>query len=173
MYITIGGTLPINIIVVYMPTAVHQSDEKDKCYNTLQDTYNKLKNKGPTYIIGDLNARMIYPNNDTEEEIMGKYTMYENKEQMEKLTEGMLENRELLAQLTTANDMELINTMYKKSITKLATYRIDKSTNKQYCNITNKTHAQIDYILVEERWRNTLTNAETHIIANIHSDSTH
>ena len=170
MYITIGGTLPINIIVVYMPTAVHQSDEKDKCYNILQDTYNEFKNKGPTYIIGDFNARMIYPNNDKEEETIGKYTMFENKEPMDKLTEGMLENRELLVQFTTADDMELLNTMYKNSITKLATYRIDKSTDKQYCNITNKTHAQIDYILVEERWRDTITNSETHTTANIHSD---
>ena len=96
--------------------------------------------------------------------------MFENKEQMDKLTEGMLENREPLVQFTTANEMNIINAMYKNNTTKLATYRIDKSTDKQYCNITNKTHAQIDYILVEERWRNTIINTETQTTANIHSD---
>jgi hypothetical protein len=51
-----------------MPAAVHQSEEKEKCYNTLQNTYNKLKNNRPTYIIGEFSARVIYLNNDTEEE---------------------------------------------------------------------------------------------------------
>ena len=60
--------------------------------------------------------------------------------------------------------------MYKKRMTKRATYRIDRSIDKQYCSISNKTHAQIDYILVEERWRNIIINAETHTTANIHSD---
>ena len=77
--------------------------------------------------------------------------MFGNREQMKKLTDGLLENRELLAQFTTAKEMTIVSAMYKKSLTKPETYRTDKSTDKQHCNITDKTHAQLDYVLVEER----------------------
>ena len=77
MYITLASTLPINIIVTYMPTSIHSTDEKDKAYDNLRNTFEKLNNKGPTYIVGDFNARLIYPGNNTEEEAMGKITMYE------------------------------------------------------------------------------------------------
>ena len=54
---------------------------------------------------------------------------------------------------------------------KLATYRIDKTiVNREYERITNKTHAQIDYILTERRWRNPITNVESDTRANIYSD---
>ena len=76
MYITLASTLPINIIVTYMPTSIHSTEEKDKAYDNLQNTFEKLNNKGPTYIVGDFNARLIYPGNNTEEEAMGKFTMY-------------------------------------------------------------------------------------------------
>ena len=60
--------------------------------------------------------------------------------------------------------------MYTKNIEKVATYRILKSQDGAEETIHDKTHAQIDYILVERRWRNTITNAETHTRANINSD---
>ena len=67
MYITIDGTIQVNIIVAYMPTAIDPTEVKDKAYDNLQNTYDKLGNKGPTYIIGAFNARRIYPNSSTEE----------------------------------------------------------------------------------------------------------
>ena len=39
MYITIDGTIPINIIVAYMPTSVETSEIKEKAYENLQNTY--------------------------------------------------------------------------------------------------------------------------------------
>ena len=71
MYITLASTLPINIIVAYMPTSIHSSEEKDKAYDKLQSTLEKPNNKGPTYIVGDSSARLIDPGNSTEEEAMG------------------------------------------------------------------------------------------------------
>ena len=95
MYITIDGTIQVNLIVAYMPTAIDPIELKDKAYEELQDTYDKLKNKGPTYIVGDFNARLIYPNNSTEEEAIGKFTMHDNTDHLrhKNYTEGMLDNR--------------------------------------------------------------------------------
>ena len=61
--------------------------------------------------------------------------------------------------------------MYKKHIGKLATYRITKETEDiTYEQIDNKTHAQIDFVIVSHRWRNSITNAESDTRANLHSD---
>ena len=68
MYIIIDGTIPINIIVTYMPTSIDPTEIKDKAYDNLQDTYDKLKNKGPTYIVGDFNARLIYTSNEADKQ---------------------------------------------------------------------------------------------------------
>ena len=173
MYITIAGVLPVNIIVAYMPTSVDPTEIKDKTYDNLQNIYDKLKNQGPTYIIGDFNARLIYPNNNTEREAIGNYTMYENKDYLSNSNykEGMLENRELLMQFTMANELKITNTMYRKHIGKLATYRIVKETEEiTYEEISNRTHAQIDFVIVSHRWRNSITDIESHTRANIHSD---
>jgi endonuclease/exonuclease/phosphatase family metal-dependent hydrolase len=61
--------------------------------------------------------------------------------------------------------------MCTNNIEKLATYRIDKTiVNREHELTTNKTHAQINYILTERRWRNTITNVESDTRANIYSD---
>ena len=99
--------------------------------------------------------------------------MYENNEYLrhENYTSGMLENRELLMQFAMANELKITNTMYKKHIGKLATYRIVKdNTDTTYEEINNKTHAQIDYVIVSHRWRNSITDIETDTKANLHSD---
>ncbi len=140
MYITLASTLPTNIIVAYMPTSIHSSEEKDKAYDNLQSTFEKLNNKGPTHIVGDFNARLIYPGNSTEEEAMGKFTMYENNSILTSpnFKEGALENRGLLLQFTLSNELKIVNAMYQQHIGKLASYRIDVTqVNRKYERIRN------------------------------------
>ena len=70
--------------------------------------------------------------------------MFENTEYLRhpNYTSGMLENRELLMQFSMSNELKITNTMYKKHIGKLATYRIIKdNSNTTYEEINNKTHA--------------------------------
>ena len=85
MYLTIRGTIETNIICTYMPPAERQNlpdiliVEKDNAYEEIQKVLDKKKNKGPMYICGDWNARLVYPTTATEEEdIMGKNTMHTN-----------------------------------------------------------------------------------------------
>ena len=67
----------------------------------------------------------------TEEEVIGKYTMYENKDHLShrNYTDNVLENRELLVQFALANELKISNTLFQKPISKLATYRINKSND--------------------------------------------
>jgi hypothetical protein len=70
-----------------------------------------------------------------------------------------------------ANELKMTNTMFKKRIGKLATYRILQETNEiTYEEINNKTHAQIDFVMASHRWRNPTTDVESQTRANIHSD---
>ena len=119
MYITLDSTLPINIINTYIPTSVASADDKEKTYTNLQNIYDKLKNKGPTYILGGFNARTIYPTNSTEEEVIGKHTMYDTKDEgkttLIKFTAGMHENRDLFMQFAISNNLKVMNTKYKNT----------------------------------------------------------
>ena len=68
------------------------------------------------------------------------------------------------------NELEIMHTRFKKHIGKLATYRIQKNTDITEEIITNRTHAQIDFILINNRWKNSITNAESDTRANINTD---
>ena len=67
--------------------------------------------------------------------------------------------------------MKVLNTMYRKPLSKTATYRLKKQiTPGQIENISAETHEQLDYIITPRRWRNTVSNAESNSTANIDSD---
>ena len=115
-------------------------------------------------------TRLIYPRNDLEENIMGKYTMHKNTIALDKFNEGMIDNRDRMMEFATTNSLKICNTMYKKPLTKLATYRKEKSTNLTTEVILPQTHEQLDYWAVTSRWKNTVTNMESDTQANIHTD---
>ena len=134
MYIVLKGTLEVTIIVVYMPQSDRPSEEKQKADEDLQKVIDKRKSKGPIYILGDWNARLTYPNSETEELVMGKHTMHNSTATMSRFTEAMRENRELMLECSITNTLQILNTMYRKPLTKTATYRKSKKTQQK----TNK-----------------------------------
>ena len=58
MLLTLNADLPINIIGLYNNTAMATLEEKEETYRKLQRLYNKYKQNGPTYIMGDWNVRV-------------------------------------------------------------------------------------------------------------------
>ncbi len=74
-------------------------------------------------------------------------------------------------QSALANEMRIVNAMYKKRTDTLATYRIGRTLEDiTFEQIGNNTHAQTDSILVNIRWRNLITNADSYMRANMNSD---
>ena len=57
MSITLKGTVQYTFINTYMHTAQNHISN-DQRYSKLNTLYKSLKNKGPTYIGGDFNARL-------------------------------------------------------------------------------------------------------------------
>ena len=56
--LTLKSTLKVKNINTYMPQADRPNEEKDKVYQQTRKELRKHKNKGPTYIGGDFNARL-------------------------------------------------------------------------------------------------------------------
>ena len=51
-----------------------------------------MKNKGPWYVGGGWDARLIYPRTETEEEVMGKLTVHTDGFYVCKFAPGMLDD---------------------------------------------------------------------------------
>ena len=76
-----------------------------------------------------------------------------------------------MIEFCSANDLKVTNTMFRKPLHKIATYRkrkeTDGITNEDVCQ---ETHEQIDHTLTTRRWKNTVKDAESDTKANIDSD---
>lgn len=73
MYLTLGGVVETTLVITYMPPADRPEEEKTEAYEDLQKLIDKRRNRGPTYILGDWNARLICPASpEEEEEVMGE-----------------------------------------------------------------------------------------------------
>ena len=154
MYITLRGTMPTTIIAAYMSAADRPYEEKSEAYAQLQSIVDKKKSKGPKYITGDWNARLILPKTHTEEEIIGKHTMHTGSITLDHFAESMTENRDLFIGFCAANELKVTNTMFRKPLDEAATYRKHKDAEDIINEpITTDTHEQLDSTLTIKRWK--------------------
>ena len=70
--LTLSHTTQIRIFSVYAPQAERPTREKEQLYKQLTENYKKHKNKGPTYVLGDFNARIQCD----EEDAVGRQTVH-------------------------------------------------------------------------------------------------
>ena len=66
------------------------------------------------------------------------------------------------------NDLIIANTLFEKPDTKLATYKF--TTTKPWDEISRGKYETLEYILIANRWKNTITNAESDMNSSIDSD---
>ena len=84
--------------------------------------------------------------------MMGTHTMHDNEGELTNLREGMRESRDSLVELCATNNLEVTNTMFRKPVDKIATYRKTKETdNITHEPITKGSHEQLDYTLTPRR----------------------
>ena len=75
----LGASYTLNLITTYAPHAGRAEAEKDAFYGELQQTHDKYKNKGPTFVMGDLNARIGKAVSASEKRIIGQHTFSPSK----------------------------------------------------------------------------------------------
>ena len=135
----------IAIIQVYAPTSEHSDEEIEVFYEHVQKAIKQTKSTDVVVIIGDFNAKV----GSNHEKVVGKFGLGDCNERGERLIQFCKENQLIVT-----------NTFYEHPMRRRYTW---KSPGERYRN-------QIDFILVRERFRNSVKQARSYPGADIASD---
>ena len=134
MAATFNGNPRATIISCYSPTNVSEETELVTFYDELSSLVRSIPKHNMLVISGDMNAQIGKNRNN-------KYSLHNTSNRNgQHLTDFMIENR-----------LECLNTNYQKREGKLWTY-----------TYANNTKAQIDYVLINKKWKNSAMNCEAY-----------
>ena len=134
MVATFNGNPRATIISCYSPTDVSEETELVVFYDELSSLVRNIPKYNMLVISGDMNAQIGKNENN-------KYSLHNTSNRNGKhLTDFMIENR-----LTSPN------TNYQKREGKLWTY-----------TYANNNRAQIDYVFINKKWKNSAVNYEAY-----------
>lgn len=143
---------PINIIQVYAPTADRPQDEIDDFYQQIREAIKYTKKYEVNLILGDFNAKVgleITPG------ITGGHGLGVRNERGERLIDFCQEENFLVT-----------NTWYKLPKRRLYTWKSPADKNGQL------VRNQIDYILINQRFKNAIKWTKTYPSADCNTDHT-
>ena len=133
MAATFNGNPRATIISCYSPTNVSEENELVTFYDELSSLVRSIP-KHMLVIGGDMNAQIGKNGNN-------KYSLHNTSNRNgQHLTDFMIENR-----------LACLNTNYQKREGELWTY-----------TYANNTKAQIDYVLINKKWKNSALNSEAY-----------
>ena len=134
MAATFNGNPRATIISCYSPTNVSEENELDTFYDELSSLVRSIPKHNMLVFGGDMNA-LIGKNGNN------KYSLHNTSNRNgQHQTDFMIENR-----------LACLNTNYQKREGKLWTY-----------TYANNTKAQIDYVLINKKWKNSALNCEAY-----------
>ena len=84
----------------------------------------------------------------------------EDASSIDQLSEKQKDNRSRFITFCQENGFVICNTWYQKSLSKLVTYRNVAAPNFQGPYTTDR-YSQLDYVLINQRWKNCIQNVET------------
>uniref|UniRef100_A0A8D8WNS4 Craniofacial development protein 2 n=2 Tax=Cacopsylla melanoneura TaxID=428564 RepID=A0A8D8WNS4_9HEMI len=140
----------INIIQAYAPTMDKDDEEVEEFYRDIAAAMRLTKSIDVTIVLGDFNAKV---GEGSQTEVMGCFGLGERNERGDRLLLFCQENK-----------MILTNTLYKQPKRRLYTWISPQDKPERI--IRN----QIDYIMINQRYRNTVKSAKTYPGAYIGSD---
>ena len=134
MAATFNGKTRATIISCYSPTNVSEETELVTFYDELSSLVRSIPKYNMLVIGGDMNAQIGKKGNK-------KYSLHNTSNRNgQHLTDFMIENR-----------LTYLNTNYQKRKGKLWTYMY-----------ANNSKAQIDYVLIKKKWKNSAMNCEAY-----------
>lgn len=145
-----SSPIPVNIVQVYAPTSDSSDEEIEQFYMQILQILKKLPKQNLTLISGDFNAKV---GKGRTGEHIGPHGLGERNERGERLSVFAAEHK-----------LTILNTFFKLPPRRLYTWTSPAHTPDAI--IRN----QIDYILVNHRYRNSFTAVKTYPGADIHSD---
>ena len=159
MYIELKTAVPTYIISTYAPTAEAEDIHKNQYYEVLRETVRKLKKKCILYTLGDFNARIQIKQDGTEIPL-GVHTLDPQNNLLHTQSDNTADNRNRFITFCTTHNLKVMNTMFPKSEQYKYTYAEPGAKGEPY-----KRHRYeiIDYILTNNRGRNTIKDVESDI----------
>ena len=139
---------PANLVViqVYMPTSVHSEEDVDEVYNKLEELIKKVKGTDYLVIMGDWNAVV---GEGKEEKCVGEFGLGQKNERGQRLIE-----------FCNQQQLMVTNTWFKQDKRRRYTWKAPGDTNRY----------QLDYILVKQRYANSVKNSNTYPEADADTD---
>ena len=140
------------LISAYAPTdtSSYSFEDRQAFYADLHDFVHSQRVHGPTFTLGDFNARLHF-RRPTEETYIGPGVFGDPTRALESTS-----NRELLMELCYASEGVLINTFYPHDADNLVTYR--GFGIPALAEITHRDFAQLDHIICPFVWIEAVLN---------------
>jgi hypothetical protein len=138
----------ISVIHVYAPTSSSSEEDIEAFYNDIEEALSKTDKKDITILTGDWNAKIGNDNTDWKS-VMGKYGYGDRNERGERLLE-----------FATVHNLYICNTRFEHKPNRKWTWASPDGIHKN----------MIDLILVQRRWKTSVTNCRTFQSADISSD---
>src|SRR3984885_9220133 len=134
-----GRQVNTTMVQVYAPTSAASEEEHDRFYIELQNVIDRTPTGDILVIIGDFNAK-VGQKKGGNRNTMGDYGLGEQNEAGERLTE-----------FCDGNSMSIMNTWFEQPKRRLYTWTSPDGKHKN----------QIDYILINKRWKSTINDVRT------------
>jgi endonuclease/exonuclease/phosphatase family metal-dependent hydrolase len=139
---------PVDMIIiqVYMPTTDHEDDEIEEMYEQIESMIKKQKGNINVIIMGDFNASV---GEGSDEKVIGKYGLGNRNER-----------GQMLSSFCKKNQLVVTNTWFQQGKRRRYTWK-SPADRKRY---------QLDYILVRQRYRNSVKCSKSWPGADVYSD---
>ena len=132
-----GKPFDIGIIQVYAPTADKDEEELEKFYEAVETAEKQLKSQDIRIVMGDFNSKVGSERSDS---VVGPFGIGEKNERGERLIEWCKEH-----------NLAIMNTWFKNHPRRCWTWK----------SPGDRTRNQIDFILIQQRYRNSITSCKS------------
>lgn len=140
----------LNVVVVYAPTASAQDEEIDYFYKELEKALSIIPNREITLLVGDFNAKVGNTLADNHlRDTVGNYGLGIRNERGTRLLEFCI-----------GRHLTIMNTCFQQHPRRLYTW----------ISPGDRCRNQIDYIMINSRWKTSVTNVKTYPGADCGSD---
>ena len=143
-----GKVKDVTVVQTYAPTSNATEEDRELFYSQLQTHVNKYR-KDVVVIVGDFNAKVGKRTNENEKRAIGNFALGERNDNGEELVNFAIEN-----------ELSIMNTLFQKHPRRLFTWTSPDGNTKN----------QIDYVLIQQRWKSAISDVGTVPSADYDSD---
>ncbi|CAF1615910.1 unnamed protein product, partial [Adineta ricciae] len=144
------GNPAITIIITYAPTEDKSDVEKDMFYDDLQRYTHDVPSHNVLILAGDLNARLGSDSHTTNSRAIGQYTYHHSTD----------DNGNRLVNYCEACNMRSTQTRFPQP----------QSRSWTWLHPNGKSKAQLDHILINGKWLNSIRNVRAYNTVELNSD---